>query len=163
MPALIDITGKRFGRLTVMRRYDSKRWECLCDCGNITISDGYQLRRGITKSCGCYQRTNAGDVHRKHGYCGTRLYRIYYKMKERCYRPENDNFKYYGGRGIKICDEWLQNFSSFADWAVSNGYADNLTIDRKDNEKGYSPDNCRWVTMAEQQRNKRKRGTLTWQ
>lgn len=81
-------------------------------------------------------------------------------MKERCYKPSNDNYKYYGALGITICDEWLNDFSTFAKWSTENGYANNLTIDRKDNTKGYSPDNCRWITIQEQQRNKRKRGTV---
>lgn len=81
-------------------------------------------------------------------------------MKERCYRPSNDNYKYYGALGITICDEWLNDFSAFAKWSLANGYTDELTIDRKDNTRGYSPDNCRWITIQEQQRNKRKRGTV---
>lgn len=157
---LIDITGQKFGRLTVIRRHDSKRWECKCDCGNITYSDGYQLRKGITKSCGCYHAEACGNRHRKHGYTGTRLYHTFKKMKERCYNPSSDNYKYYGALGITICPEWLEDFSKFADWSIKNGYADNLTIDRKDNTKGYSPDNCRWITIQEQQKNRRKRGTV---
>lgn len=137
---LIDMTGQKFGRLTVIRRHDSKRWECKCDCGNTTYSDGNQ--------------------HRKHGYTGTRLYHTFKKMKERCYNPSSDNYKYYGALGITICPEWLEDFSKFADWSIKNGYADNLTIDRKDNTKGYSPDNCRWITIQEQQKNRRKRGTV---
>lgn len=160
MPKLIDLTGQRFGRLVVLERHDAKRWKCICDCGNATYSDGYQLRKGITQSCGCYHKEFCGDAHRIHGYCGTRLYRIYYKMKERCYNPLNDNYKYYGALGITICDEWLNNFQAFADWAMANGYSDNLTIDRKDNTQGYCPENCRWITIQEQQRNRRKRGTI---
>ena len=157
---LIDLTGQKFGRLTVIERHDKKRWKCQCDCGNITYSDGYQLRKGITKSCGCYQKEAASKTHKIHGLTRTRLYRIFYKMKERCYKPSNDNYKYYGGLGIKICDEWLNDFNAFAQWALSHGYADNLTIDRKDNAKDYCPENCRWITIQEQQRNKRKRGTV---
>lgn len=160
MPALIDLTGKKFGRLTVIERYDAKTWKCICDCGNTTYSDGYQLRKGITQSCGCYHRDICGNQHRKHGLSRTRLYRIYYKMKERCYRPSNDNYKYYGALGITICDEWLNDFSAFANWSMANGYSEILTIDRKDNVKGYSPDNCRWITIQDQQKNKRKRGTV---
>ena len=160
MPPLIDITGQRFGRLTVVKRYDVTRWLCRCDCGNETYSDSYQLRKGITKSCGCLQKELCGNQHRKHGFTKTRLYRIYYRMKERCYRPTNDNYKYYGGLGITVCDEWLKSFITFKDWALSHGYADNLTIDRINNELGYMPSNCRWITIQEQQKNRRKRGTV---
>lgn len=163
MPPLIDITGKKFGRLTVIERADKGRWHCKCDCGNETFTSGYQLRKGIAKSCGCYQKEISGEKHRTHGYTKTRLYRIYYKMKERCYRPTNDNYKYYGGLGITICDEWLHSFETFKNWALSHGYNDNLTIDRINNELGYMPSNCRWITIQEQQRNRRKRGTVLCQ
>ncbi len=168
MPALIDLTGQKFGRLTVIERHERPKerrsreafWLCKCDCGNESTLSGYELRSGNTKSCGCYHKAITSKIHKKHGYCGTRLYRIYYKMKERCYKPSNDNYKYYGGLGITICDEWLNNFQAFADWAMSHGYADNLTIDRINNEGNYEPSNCRWITIQEQQRNKRKRGTV---
>ena len=163
MPPLIDLTGKKFGRLKVIERADGKRWHCQCDCGNKTISDGYQLRKGLAQSCGCYHKEISGEKHRKHGYTKTRLYRIYYKMKERCYKPTNDNYKYYGGLGITICKEWLEDFSVFKDWALSHGYEENLTIDRINNELGYMPSNCRWITIQEQQRNRRKRGTVLCQ
>lgn len=158
MTKLIDLTGQKFGRLTVIERHDAKRWKCICDCGNTTYSDGYQLRKGIAKSCGCYHKETCGVPHRKHGFAGSRLYRIYYKMKERCYKPSNDNYKYYGARGITICDEWLNDFKTFADWSVSHGYQDNLTIDRINPNGNYEPSNCRWITIQEQQRNRRKKG-----
>nr|DAH21853.1 MAG TPA: PROTEIN/DNA Complex catalytic motif, Helix-turn-helix DNA [Caudoviricetes sp.] len=168
MPALIDLTGQKFGRLTVIERCERPKgrkskeafWLCKCDCGNESTLSGYELRSGNTKSCGCYHKERTSQLHLKHGYYGTRLYRIYYKMKERCYKPSNDNYKYYGGLGITICDEWLNDFSAFAKWSIENGYDEKLTIDRKDNTKGYSPDNCRWITIQEQQRNRRKRGTV---
>lgn len=162
MSKLIDITGQRFGRLVAIERID-KRWKCICDCGNTTLSDSYQLRNGITVSCGCYHAEQCGDQHRKHGYTKTRLYRIYYKMKERCFREKNDNYKYYGGLGVTICKEWLNDFATFASWAMANGYKENLTIDRINPEGNYEPSNCRWITIQEQQKNKRKRGTVLCQ
>ena len=168
MSKLVDLTGKRFGRLTVIRRAPQEgrkftRWECRCDCGNITMSDAYGLKKGLIQSCGCYHKEFCGEQHRTHGYTGTRLYRIYHKMKERCYRKQNHNFKWYGGCGVTVCDEWLKSFETFAKWAEANGYAENLTIDRIDPYGNYEPTNCRWITIQEQQKNKRKRGTVLCQ
>lgn len=156
----IDLSNQKYGRWTVLEYAGHSLWKCKCECGTISCIDSYSLRSGNSSSCGCKTKEMASKTHKKHGFAGSRLYRIYYKMKERCYRPENDNYKYYGGRGITICAEWLKDFSVFAKWAMANGYADNLTIDKIDNEKGYSPDNCRWITIQEQQKNKRKRGTV---
>lgn len=160
MPKLIDLTGQKFGYWTVLKYVGNSLWQCRCECGTEAEIDSYSLRSGNSHSCGCYQKEVASKTHRKHGFTRKRLYRIYYKMKERCYKPTNDNYKYYGGLGITICDEWLNSFPKFAEWALANGYADNLTIDRKDNTKGYSPDNCRWITIQEQQGNRRKKGTI---
>lgn len=157
---LINLTGQKFGRLTVIERHDQKRWKCVCDCGNTTFSDGYQLRHGIAMSCGCYQKESCSAYHKTHGSSKTRLYRIYNKMKERCYRTTNDNYKWYGALGIQVCDEWLNNFETFKEWALSHGYSDNLTIDRIDPTKNYEPSNCRWLTIQDQQKNRRKKGTI---
>lgn len=156
MSKLIDLTGRRFGRLTVIELDETnhKRWICKCDCGKTTRSDSLGLRRGWIQSCGCYHRDICGDQHRTHGMAGTRLYRIYNKMKERCYHPKNDNYKWYGGKGVTICKEWLDKPETFISWALSHGYADNLTIDRIDGNKNYEPSNCRWVTIKEQQKNR---------
>lgn len=153
---LIDITGQRFGRLTVIKRDEKnyKKWICRCDCGNITKTDGYCIRHGQIKSCGCYHRELCGNQHRKHGMVKTRLYHILGKMKQRCYNPQSDNYKWYGGKGVTICKEWLDNPETFIKWALSHGYTDNLTIDRIDGNKNYEPSNCRWITIKEQQRNR---------
>lgn len=148
-----DLIGERFGNLTVVKKlgYQDKRsvWLCLCDCGNYKSFDRNRLR--MTKSCGCLKGQH-GVGMKKH-----RLYRIFNGMKSRCYNPNATGYKNYGGRGITICYEWLSDYFNFYDWAMSSGYEDGLTIDRIDNDLGYSPDNCRWMTRADQNRNKRKK------
>ena len=156
---LIDLTGKKFGRLTVLRRAESinKRtlWLCRCECGNKVVVEAYNLKTGHTQSCGCLQREATSEANKTHGKTHSRLYRIWICMQNRCYRRSYHAYKHYGGRGITVCDEWLHNFQTFYDWAMTNGYRDDLSIDRIDTNKGYSPDNCRWTTMAEQNKNKR--------
>lgn len=155
-----DLTGQRFGMLTVVSKsgvdkYGISQWQCLCDCGGSSIASISNLRNGNTTSCGCYGRRRKSEANRTHGGSGTRLHRIWKAMKVRCYDQNFQFYRHYGGRGITICDEWRNNFEAFRDWALANGYEDALTIDRIDNDKGYSPDNCRWVTMVEQNQNKR--------
>jgi hypothetical protein len=157
---LIDLSGEVFGKLTVLKKvgvdkYKISQWECLCDCGNITVASISNLRNGNTTSCGCYGRERKREANKTHGKSNTRVHRIWKAMHTRCYNPNFKFYHHYGGRGITICDEWLHNFQAFYDWAMVNGYKDDLTIDRIDSNKGYSPHNCRWVTMAEQNKNKR--------
>lgn len=162
MSRLIDLTGKRFERLVVLGRAansksGSTRWLCQCDCGNTTISDGYQLRNCITKSCGCYSIDNCKKNFTKHGLANHRLRYVFNSMHSRCENSENNSFTYYGGRGIKVCDEWArpQGFIAFYNWSIENGFEQGLQIDRIDVNKGYSPDNCRWVTPHENSLNRR--------
>lgn len=154
-----DLTGRRFGRLTVLEKNLSNmyhsRWDCLCDCGNTTTVYGSSLVQGKTRSCGCLIKDTMRAVHGTHLESHSRLHNIWSGMKERCFNPQSYNYKNYGGRGITVCDEWKDNYISFRDWALSHGYSPDLSIDRIDVNGVYEPDNCRWATMKEQQTNKR--------
>jgi hypothetical protein len=157
--AIIDLTGRRFGRLTVLHRTGGgddgqARWRCACDCGGIHEVAGRDLRCGDTTSCGCRKRD--GSIRRTHGGYGSRLWRIWSSMKVRCNNSRSRSYRYYGGRGITICPEWLSDFAAFRDWALANGYRDDLTIDRwPDRDGNYEPDNCRWATSKQQRHNRR--------
>lgn len=133
---------------------DNKNWFlCRCDCGNTKLVKPTYWERGTIKSCGCY----AKSLKNQHNETLDRLRRIYSGMKERCLNPNADAFEYYGGRGITICQEWLDNRQAFIDWALTNGYENNLTIDRINNDGNYEPSNCRWADMRTQTLNQRPR------
>ena len=155
-----DLTGQRFGRLLVIERDISQEnriyWLCKCDCQGLTSVRGDSLIEGNTKSCGCLSPELTAERCTTHGLSNTRLYSIYRGMHQRCNNSNCDGYKDYGGRGIRICAEWLENFMSFYNWALSNGYDDSLSIDRINVNGNYEPNNCRWATTKEQNRNTRK-------
>lgn len=158
MSKTIDLTGMRFGRLLVIGKTRSKSgrvaWVCICDCGNETTPLTNCLLNGRSKSCGCLHKEITGNTHRKHGQYNTRLYRIWSNMRQRCSNPKNDNYHLYGAKGVSVCDEW-KDFAVFSKWAMQNGYADNLSVDRIETDKDYCPENCRWATPQEQTDNRK--------
>lgn len=168
MAQLIDLTGQKFIRLKVLNRAENTpagkaQWFCECECNQkIIIVRGEHLRSGHTTSCGCIQKENASKAQTVHSKSHSRIYGIWASLKKRTQNGNNKNFKDYGGRGITVCEEWEADFRAFYEWAISNGYADNLTIDRTDNNKGYSPDNCRWITRKKQCNNKRNNSRITF-
>ena len=151
---IIDLQGERRGKLKVLYRLHnySKRgtyWLCICDCGNLVTTTSQNLKK--IKSClYCRHHTT------KHGKCNTRLYRIWQGMKKRCCNERDPTYHDYGERGIKVCQEWLDDFDAFYTWSINNSYQENLTIDRIDVNKGYEPDNCRWADRYTQNVNTRR-------
>lgn len=164
MPPFKDLTGQRFGKLSVIKRDGNlcpTKWICKCDCGSICSIRVDRLIDGSAKSCGCYQREIAKKSKYKHGMAKTKIYDIWSAMKSRCSNPNFKEYSNYGGRGITVCDEWRYSFEKFRDWSIENGYKEGLTIDRIDVNGNYCPENCRWATRYEQNRNKRDNRFLT--
>ncbi len=161
-----DLTGQKFGKLTVLEKVGADKrynalWLCKCDCGNEKIITRDRLVTGHSKSCGCLRKENC-IKHTKHGLTHARIHRIWAGIKRRCTVIKDRAYKYYGGRGIKMCEEWFKNSKAFIDWAYSNGYSDNLTIERIDVNGNYEPSNCKWIDIKEQQRNKRSNKKITF-
>ena len=167
MGRLIDLTGQRFGHITVLERATNHicaggqhktAWICICDCGKEIVATSGNLRNGHHISCGCLaaERMSVIGQNGTHRESRSRLYRVWSGMKNRCLNPKATKYEIYGGKGVKVCPEWLQSFENFRDWAMANGYTDNLTIDRIDGNGNYEPSNCRWTSYSEQNKNRNK-------
>lgn len=159
MSRYIDMTGETFSRLTVLGyagrdRHGYALWLCRCECGKVFTVCSIHLRSGRTKSCGCLNREQLPIANTIHGMTGTTIFNKWKYMRRRCSSPSAHNYKWYGGRGIRVCDEWEHSFQAFYDWAMANGYDDSLSIERIDVNGNYEPSNCTWIPMRDQAKNK---------
>jgi len=171
MGNFIDLTGQRFFRWVVLKfdckiktkgGYEKLKWLCKCDCGNIVSVVGQNLKRGISKSCGCYNSEVLSKRSRIHGESKTRLYNTWIHIRDRCHNCNNARYKDYGGRGIKVCDEWRNSYVNFRNWSLTNGYKENLTIERINNDCDYCPNNVTWIPLYEQAKNTRQNNFITY-
>lgn len=157
MPNLIiDLKNKRFGRLKVIKLHKKKpggeaRWDCVCDCGNISTCNSSDLRRGHTKSCGCL-RIEKKTVHSLSNH---QLYHVWGSIVQRCTNKKSRSYENYGGRGVNVYEDWRYNPEQFITWCFENGWKKGLHIDRKNNDKGYYPSNCQFITQRENNNNQR--------
>jgi hypothetical protein len=167
MSKIRDLTGLKFGQLKVIGRTGSDKWgkslwSCVCDCENKVIVEAGNLKSGGTTSCGCFKKEKLHKEKTVHGDYKERLFHIWEQMRARCSNKNLPSYKNYGGRGIVVCDAWLNDYLPFKEWALSHGYQNNLSIDRKDNNGNYEPSNCRWATKGVQANNTRSNHFLTF-
>ena len=161
-----NLQGQRFGKLVAIEFIEINKnkksvWRFKCDCGNeknIIVSN---VKNGRTSSCGCEHKKQLSNRVKKHGYCGAKLYTIWIDMKDRCFNPNNTSYSNYGGRNIKVCNEWKHDFKTFKEWAFKNGYKEGLSIERINNNKDYSPNNCKFISFLDQNKNKRSNKYVT--
>lgn len=166
MPIVIDLSGQRFGKLTALRfigRVNKhSMFMCICDCGKETIVTSNNLRRNHTTSCGCESsKKTMGKRSITHGLSKHPLFKMWCYMRNRCYWDKHNRFEHYGGKGITVCDEWRDDFEPFYLWAINNGWKKGLSIDRRENDKNYCPDNCRFTTTFHQNRNRTSNVKIT--
>jgi len=154
----VSLVGRQFGRLTVLERVPNKgkrvMYHCLCSCGGECTIQADSLRRGVTQSCGCLHAEVFKQIITKHGCYNDPLRAVLNTMRQRCNNPNNKDYQFYGARGVHVCPDW-SDYLAFKQWALANGYATGLTIDRINPNGNYEPSNCRWITIQEQQRNRR--------
>ena len=165
-----DITGKRYGRLIVVKRWEKlpsghSKWLCVCDCGKPKIVEDSNLKHSDKISCGCWQKELYIENSKWKGESHSHLFQVWQSMIKRCKNPKAQNYKYYGGRGITVCDDWSDNkngYFLFKGWALSNGYIDGLSLERIDVNGNYSPQNCKWIPLKEQAKNRRNCNMITF-
>ena len=161
----LDLTGQRFNKLIVINKEKTENgrifWNCLCDCGNNIVVITGNLKSNRVKSCGCLKVQKLIERSTIHNQRHSKLYEVWKSIKQRCFNPNNSSYKNYGGRGITMCDEWKNDFTSFLNWSINNGYSIGLTIDRVNNDWNYCPNNCRWVDRRIQANNTRCNKLIT--